>query len=147
MNQLMLGLDLLKYLEQLVTKVQQNIKEAQDLQKSYANKKRKDKYYHIGEHVYLKLKVKRSSLSLGRCENLAPRFCRPFEILAKRGPLAYELALPPHIKVHNVFHASLLNKYVYDTKHVIDLSLLQVEHGGEFVPEPLHILDKREVQL
>ena len=52
-----------------------------------------------------------------------------------------------HVRVHNVFHASLLKKYVYDTKHVIDWSLLQVEPQGEFSPEPLHILDKREVQL
>ena len=65
-----------------------------------------------------------------------PRFCGPFEILAKRGLVAYELALPTHIRVHNAFHASLLKKYVYDTKHMIDWSLLQVEHEGEFVPEP-----------
>ena len=95
----------------------------------------------------MKVKEKRSSLSLGRCGKLAPRFCGPFEILAKRGLVAYELALPAHIKFHNVFHASLLKKYVYDTKHVIDWSLLQVELEGEFSPEPLHILDKREVQL
>ena len=69
-----------------------------------------------------------------------------FEILAKKGPVAYELALPTHVRVHNVFHASLLNKYVYDTKHVIDWSLLQVELEWEFSPKPLHILDKREVQ-
>ena len=120
----MLGLDLLLDLEQLVTKVQGNLKEAQDRQKSYADKKRIGKYYHVGEHVYLKVKEKWSSLSLGRCGKLAPRFCGPFEILAKKGPVAYELALPAHVRVHNVFHASLLNKYVYDTKHVIDWSLL-----------------------
>ena len=67
-----------------------------------------------------------------------------FEILAKKGPMAYELALPVHVMVHNVFHASLLKKYDYDTKHVIDWSLLQVEPEGEFSPEPLHVLDKRE---
>ena len=61
--------------------------------------------------------------------------------------MAYELALPIHIRVHNFFHASLLNKYVYDTKHVIDWSLLPVEPEGGFAPKPLHILDKREVQL
>ena len=61
--------------------------------------------------------------------------------------MVYELALPAHIRVHNIFHASLLKKYVYDTKHVIDWSLLQVEHEGDFSPEPLHILEKREVQL
>ena len=82
---------------------------------------------------------------LGGCGKLAPRFCGPFEILDKKGPVAYELALPAHIKVHNVFHASLLMKYVYDTKHVIDWSLLQVELEGEFSLETLHILDKKEV--
>ena len=42
-----------------------------------------------------------------------------------------ESYLPTHVKVHNDFHASILNKYVYDTKHVIDWSLLQVEPEGE----------------
>ena len=59
----------------------------------------------------------------------------------------YELALLVHVRFHNVFHAYLLNKYVYDTKHVIDWSILHVETEGEFSPEPLHVLDKREVQL
>ena len=81
------------------------------------------------------------------CGKLAKIFCGPFEILAKRGIVEYELALPTHIIFHNVFHTSLLNKNVYDTKHVIDLSLLQVEPEGEFTPKPLDILDKREVQL
>ena len=78
---------------------------------------------------------------------LAPGFCRPFEIIAKKGLVVYELAFPTHVRVHNVFHAYLLNKYVYNIKHVIDWSLLQVEHEGEFAPEPIHILDKREVEL
>ena len=55
-DQLMLGPDLLKYLEQLVTKVQVNLKEAQDHHKSYMDKKIEDKYYHICYHVYLKVK-------------------------------------------------------------------------------------------
>ena len=123
-DQLMLGLDLLMDLEQFVTKVQVNLKEAQHLQKIYVDWKRKDKEFQIGDHVYLKVKSKQSSLSLGRWGKLAPRFCGTFEILTKKGPVAYELDLPSHIRVHNVFHASLLDKYVYDTKHVIDWSLL-----------------------
>ena len=86
-------------------------------------------------------------MSLGRCDKLAPIFCTPFEILAKKGLVVYELALPRHVRVHNVFHASLLKKYVYDTKHVFDWSLLQVEPDLEFSPEPTHILDKTELQL
>ena len=48
-DRLMLGLDLLLYLEELVTKVQGNLKEAQDYHKRYADKKRKDKDYQVGE--------------------------------------------------------------------------------------------------
>ena len=90
-----------------------NLKEAQDRQKSYMDKQRKYKYDQIGDHVYLKVKVKQSSLSLGRCGKLAPRFCGPFEILANKGQVAYEIALPAHVSVRNVFHASLLkNKFM-----------------------------------
>ena len=41
----MLGPDLLKDLEKLVTKVQVNLKEAKDHQEIYVDKKRKEKYY------------------------------------------------------------------------------------------------------
>jgi hypothetical protein len=38
---------------------------------------------------------------------LAPRFIRPFKILEKRGEVAYQLELPPHLSdVHVVFHVS-----------------------------------------
>ena len=61
--------------------------------------------------------------------------------------MTYELAFLAHVRVHNVFHEYLLKKYFYDTKHVVDWSLLQVEPEGEFSLEPIHIPDKREVQI
>ena len=48
----------------------------------------------------------------------------PFEISAKIGPVAYQLALPPTIKVHNVFHVSILKKYVHDVTHVIERNVI-----------------------
>ena len=45
---LMLGLDLLMELEQLVTKVEVNLKETQDYQKRYVDRKRKDKEFQTG---------------------------------------------------------------------------------------------------
>ena len=45
-------------MEQLVTKVQVEIKEAQDHQKSYTDRKRKDKDFQIVDHVYFKEKSK-----------------------------------------------------------------------------------------
>ena len=66
------------------------------------------------------VKLKKSSLKLGSCTKLAPRYYGAFEILDKIGTTTYKLALPFNIKIHNVFHVSLHKKYVYDAKHVID---------------------------
>jgi len=46
--------------------------------------------------------------------------------------------------VHNVFHVSLLKKYVHDATHVIDWTKIQVEPEGEFQVEPKCIIDRRE---
>ena len=74
-------------------------------------------------------------------------YCGPFEILAKIVLIAYQLALPPTIKVHNVFHVSILKKYVHDATHVIKWNVIQVETEGEFQVELECILDKREILL
>jgi hypothetical protein len=95
----------------------------------------------MGEHVFLKVKAKRSSIRLGSCPNLTARFCGPFEILENIGPIAYMLAFYASMRVHNVFHVSLLNKYVSNPSHIIDWTMFQVEHEGDFRVEPVCILD------
>ena len=85
--------------------------------------------------MYLQIKPRRSSLRMGACAKLAPRFCGPFEILDKMGLVAYKLALPPIVKAHIMFHVSLLKRYIHDATHIIDWSVIQVEPKGEFQPE------------
>ena len=63
---------------------------------------------------------------------MAPRFCGPFSIIERIGPVAYQLALRPIVEVYNVFHIYFLKKYVKDVDHAIDWSVLQVEPDGEF---------------
>ena len=84
---------------------------------------------------------------MGRCSKLAPRYCGPFEVLTKIGPVAYQLALPPNIKVHDVFHVSLLKKYIHDVTHIIDWNVIQEEPEGKFQTESLCILDRKEHML
>ena len=95
----------------------------------------------MGEHVYIKVKPNKISLRLGKYSELAPKYCRPFEILAKVGSVAYQLALPPNIKLHNVFHVSILKIYVHNFSHVIDWNVIQVELKGDFQVGPERILD------
>lgn len=91
----------------------------------------------MGEHVYLRVKPQKSTLRTVGCAQLAPRFYEPFEILNRVVPVAYQLDLPSHIKVHNVDHVSLLKKYVHLPSHIVEWNVLQVEQEGDFLPESL----------
>ena len=53
------------------------------------------------------------------------------------------LVLSTSMNVHNVFHVSLLNKYVHDLNHVIDWHLIQVETEGDFQVHPARVFDKK----
>ena len=93
------------------------------------------------------MRPKKSSLRLGSCDKLAPRYCGPFEILSKIGQVAYQLALPPNLRVHNVFHISVLKKNVHDSTHVANWNDVQMEPGGDFMVEPDYILERMEITL
>ena len=97
--------------------------------------------------MYFHIKLKKSFLQIGSCAKLALRFCGPFRIIERIGPLAYRLALLPTMKAHDVFHVSLLKKYVKYVDHVIDWSVLHVEPKGEFQPESQCILQRKMLML
>ncbi|KAL6191960.1 hypothetical protein ACLB2K_038349 [Fragaria x ananassa] len=83
----------------------------------------------------------------GKKGKLAPRYVGPFEIMERVGDLAYRLALPPVMSgVHNVFHVSLLKKYIPDASHVIDYGTMKVNADATFV-EPVRILDRSTKKL
>ena len=52
---------MLKEMEQEVVKIRQNLKAAQDRHKSYADKHRVNREFSVGDHVYLRVKAKKSS--------------------------------------------------------------------------------------
>ena len=99
--------------------------------------------FSVGDHVYLRVRERKSCLNLGSCVKLSPRYCGPFEVLERIGPVTYRIAFPTSTRAHNVFHVSLLNKYVHDPNHVINLNVIHVEPEGHFQTNPLCILDRK----
>lgn len=68
---------------------------SQNRMKFYADHKRTDREFVVGDEVFLKFQPYRQS-SVVVCKNLklAPRYFRPFTILARVGQVAYKLDLP-----------------------------------------------------
>ena len=66
---------------------QGNLKIVEDRQKSHADLKRTPKEFQVGEHVFVKVKPRKSSFKLGSCVKLAPKYCGPFKILARVRPM------------------------------------------------------------
>jgi len=111
--------------------IKKNLKVAQDRHKSYEDQNRMFEF-QVREQVYVCINPRKNSLRIGSCAKMAPQYCGPFKILERIGLVAYPLALPLTLKVHDCFHVSFLNKYVKDVDHVINWSLLQVEPEREF---------------
>jgi hypothetical protein len=91
--------------------VRESLKVAQPRQKSYADKRRRDLSFEVGDFVYLKVSPMRGTRKFKVKGNLAPRYVGPFKIVGRRGEVVYQLELPPQLSyVHDVFHVSQLKK-------------------------------------
>ncbi|MGG6712892.1 UNVERIFIED_CONTAM: hypothetical protein ITH36_25065 [Salmonella enterica subsp. enterica serovar Weltevreden] len=88
--------------------IRQDMKAAQDRQKSWADSKRRPLEFEVGDKVYLKVSPMKGVMSFGLKGKLSPRFVGPFVILKRVGPLAYQLQVPKTLsKCHNVLHFSI----------------------------------------
>ena len=51
---------------------------------------------------------------------LSPRYMGPYEIVERIGEVEYRLRLPSELAIiHDVFHVSMLRKYIADPSHVL----------------------------
>ena len=104
-----LGPEIVEKTVEVVKRIRERIKVARDRQKSYADKRRKDLRFSVGEKVFFEDLANERNHSFWQERELRPWFVGPFEILERVGALAYRLALPPDFAaVHNVFHVSML---------------------------------------
>ena len=89
---------------------------AKSRQKAYADTKRRELDFAPGDMVLLDTRNLR--LHTTRARKLLPRRIGPFRITERIGKVAYRLELPLTLKVHDVFHVSLLCKFKGDLASV-----------------------------
>ncbi|KAL0554785.1 hypothetical protein IC582_008713 [Cucumis melo] len=145
-EQRLMGPELVQSTNEAIQKIRSRMHTAQSRQKSYADVRRKDLEFEVRDKVFLKVAPMRGVLRFERRGKLSPRFVGPFEILERIGPVAYRLALPPSLStVHDVFHVSMLRKYVPDPSHVVDYETLEIDENLSYTEQPVEVL-AREVK-
>ena len=82
--------------------------------KQYADAGRRELEFAMGDQVLLYTKNLNLKFPPGGTKKLMPLYIGPFEVLKRYGSVAYKLALPPNLKMHPVFHVSLLKPYRSD---------------------------------
>ena len=144
-------LDSPELVDQAVEQVQlirQRMRAAQDRQKSYADSRRRDLQFEVDDMVFLKVAPWRGVIRFRQRGKLAPRYIGPYRILERVGPGAYRLELPVELeRIHNVFHVSMLRKYMPDPSHVMEAPPVELSENLTFTTQPVAIVGRSARQL
>ena len=98
--------------------------------------------------VFLRISPWKGVLRFGKRGKLSPRYIGPYRIVERIGEVAYRLELPSDLdRIHDVFHVSMLRKYIPDPSHVLTEQPVEIQENLTYEEEPVQILDRREQVL
>ncbi|KAA3487716.1 pol protein [Gossypium australe] len=111
--------------------------------KSYADLKRKEIEFSVGDRVFLKVSPWEKVLRFGRKGKLSPKFIGPYRVLKRVRPVAYQLELPSELsQIHDVFHVSMLRRYRSNPSHIVPVEEIEVRPNLSFEKKPVQIMDR-----
>jgi hypothetical protein len=109
---------------------------AQHRQKAFADKRRRDVSYSVGEAVLLN--TKNIHLKNPGTRKLLPKWMGPFRILRQVNEVAYTLELPPSWhRLHSTFHVDVLKPYHSDKRVQPPPPKMDVDGEMEFEVETI----------
>jgi hypothetical protein len=136
------GPEILQEAEKQVHIIRENLKTAQSRQKSYANNRRRELIFKVGDFIYLKVSPMRGMRRFKGKGKLSPRYIGPFKILERKGEVAYELELPDSLSdVHDIFHVSQLKKCLRVHEEQLPMEELNVKEDLTYSEYPIRILE------
>jgi hypothetical protein len=128
--------------------IRQRMAVAQSQQKSYVDNRRRALEFEVGDHVFLKISPMKGVMRFCKKGKLSPQFIGPFEIMQRIGKLAYRVALPPDLAgTHDLFHVSLLRKYIPNPDLIVEYEPLGLEEELTYKEKPVRILNRKDQVL
>jgi len=144
----LLGPEVVYEATEKVRLIRYRLKMAHSRQKFYADNRKKDLEFEVGDWVYLKISPMKGVMRFGKKGKLRPRYVGPYEILKRVEKVAYELKLPIELApVHPVFHISMLKKCIGDPVSILPLEGLGVNENLSYEEVPVKILDHQVKKL
>ncbi|WVZ53383.1 hypothetical protein U9M48_004334 [Paspalum notatum var. saurae] len=135
------GPQIIEDAERQVRMIRENLRIFQTTQKSYADHRRRDLEFAMGDYVYLKVSPIHGLLK----EKLAPRYIGPFKIIDRNGEVAYQLELPDRLSgVHDVFHVPQLKKCLRVPEEQLQGDDLNMQDDLTYMEYPVQILETAE---
>jgi hypothetical protein len=135
------GPDLVTEAEEIVHRIQPNLKAAQSHQEHYANKRCRPLTFTVGDHMYLRVSPMRGVKRFEIKGMLAPRYIGLFPILEKLGAMAYKLDLLPSLAAEDdVLYVSQLKKCVTAPTDVVVNDVAPLEADLSHPEHPVKLL-------
>ncbi|XP_026410454.1 uncharacterized protein LOC113305651 [Papaver somniferum] len=134
---------LLKERDVMLQLLKEELSKAQSRMKFFAYQKRSDMTFAVGDLVYLNLQpYRQTSMAIRKNFKLSAKYFGPFEVLQRIEEVAYKLKLHVGSRIHPVFDVSQLKKKI-GLQSTTSAQLPLVDHAGQFVIEPVAVLDTR----
>ena len=98
--------------------------------------------------VFLKVAPWKRVIRFQKRGKLNPGYIGPFKILKRIAPIAYRLELPQELeRIHDVFHVSMLKKYISDPSHMLEAPPIELKENLSFEVQPVEIIDQKLKEL
>ena len=88
--------------------------------------------------VFLRISPWKGVLRFGKRGKMSPRYIGPYRIVERIWEVAYQLEFPSDLdSIHDVFHVSLLRKYILDPSHVVTEQPVEIQENLTYEEEPM----------
>ena len=129
------AVDYIGNIEKAIAKAKVCLQAAQQRQKKYADEKRSDVHYAVGDMVWLN--SQHVSIKAVGTRKMLPHWLGPFKVLEKPSPVNYTLDIPTHYRIHRTFHVSMLRRAYDNGAGVQRPPIIMIEGQEEFELEEI----------